>query len=112
MKSKPVTAKYFTTVVAIDKDTAIIGGHLYIEKDDPTVTRFSMRNKGNWAHLFDIDDVVYATAKKPGSAQNPRGTICLLGRYGNYCEVVSGSPPVDISLDITEGIKKVEEPII
>jgi len=102
LKSKPATAKYFTTVVAIDKHTAIIGGHLYVEEDDPTVTRFSMCNNRNWVHLFDIDDVVYTATKKPGSSQNSRGTICLLGRYGNYREVVSGSPPTDTTLDITD----------
>jgi hypothetical protein len=102
MSNRPATAKYFTTVIAIAKDTAVLGGHLYVEGDDPTVTRFSLCNQGSWGHLFDMDDVVYGTTKRPGTATNPRGAICLLGRYGSYREVVSGTPPTDASLSIRD----------
>ena len=38
-------------------------------------------------------------AAKPGSAKNPRGTLCLLGRLGYYREIVSGSKPTEARLD-------------
>ena len=104
MAKRPDTALYYTTVVAISADLAVIGGHLYLEGAEPTITRVQLcHGNKTWNALYDIEDIVYAATKKPGSPKNPRGTICLLGRKGFYRETISGSPPADAQLDTEDG---------
>jgi hypothetical protein len=98
MPERPETALYFTTVVAIQKDLAIVGGHLYLEGAYPSVSRCFLCMGNTWRHLGDMPDIVYAATRKPGTPQNPRGTLCLMGRKGLYREIVSGSPPTDSQL--------------
>jgi hypothetical protein len=102
MAKRPETALYFTSVVAIEKDLAVVGGHLYVEADEPTVTRLMLCSGQSWQHLGDMDDVVHAAERKPGGKANPRGTLCLLGRQGLYREIISGRPPVDSRIDIRD----------
>lgn len=92
---RPDTAMYFTTVVALQSDFAVIGGHLYLEGGSPTVTRFMICKMDSWNHLYDLNDVVYAATRKPTPPGKPRGTLCLLGRKGHFREAVSGEPPQD-----------------
>ena len=101
---KPPTAMYFTTVVVLEKELVVIGGHLYSEGTDPSVTRFVARFDGDtWGHLYDVEDVVYAATKKPPPpGGKPRPTVCIMGRRGLYREVVSGTPPVDTRVSIRD----------
>jgi hypothetical protein len=104
MAKRPPTALYFTTVVALEKEVAVFGGHLYSQGVEASFTRFAARLDGDkWGHLFDLDDLVYAAAKKPPPAGGkPRPTLCLMGRAGMYREVVSGTPPVDTQVSIRD----------
>jgi hypothetical protein len=102
MSVKPSTALYFTSVVAIERGLAVLGGHLFLEEAEPTVTRFMLCFGKKWQHLYDMDEVSYAASRKPGSASSPRGPLCLLGRQGLYQETESGSPPSQAQIS-TEG---------
>ncbi len=102
MPKKPDTALYFTTIAAINEEFAVVGGHLYTEADEPSITRFMLCFGDEWQHLEDLDDVSYAIEKKPGTRANARGTLCLLGRAGLYREIVSGREPTDSRIDITD----------
>jgi hypothetical protein len=99
MKNKPETALYFTSVVVPDKNMAVLGGHLYTEGVEPSVTRPMVCSGGNWGHLPDVPDLVYATTKKPNPGAS-RATIGLLGRAGLYREISTGKPAVDTRIDI------------
>jgi hypothetical protein len=100
-KKKRPTALYFTTVVAVEDKTAILGGHLYSEGAEPSVTRIVICDGTNWGFFEDFDDVVYAMTKKP--VPGGKDTLCILGREGHYQEVVSRQPPADARLDTTDG---------
>lgn len=97
MATRKPTALYFTTVAVLEKDFAVLGGHLYAEEDEPSVTRLMICAGGTWMHLDDFDEVIYATTSKPGAAA--RRTLCLLGRTGHYREIVTRTPPADATLD-------------
>lgn len=98
MDRKP-TALYFTTVVAIEPNLAILGGYLYSEEQEPTFTRPMGVNGGKWGKLPDVPDVVYAMARKPPPPGKPRPTLCMMGRKGTYVEKVSGESAVTTTLE-------------
>jgi len=100
MARKPKTALYFTTVLVVEKKLAVLGGHLYQEKAEPSITRPLVCSVGDWSHLDDVDDVVYATAKKPSDTPGAIPTLCFMGRMGNYREIAKGKPIVNKKLDI------------
>lgn len=102
MHKRPKTSLYFTSVVVVENDLAIIGGHLYLEGNEPTITRFMACQQGNWGHLFDVSEIVYAATKKPSIKKNGRASFCLLGREGLYRETVTGHSPVDTHIDISK----------
>ena len=98
--AKKDTALYFTTVCAFPNNAAVLGGHLVIQEDEPEGTRLMVFNKGNWTHLGDMMDVVYATAlKRPSGGQAALGA---LGREELYREFVFGGESKDIPLRKTE----------
>lgn len=100
MADRKPTALYFTTVAVLEKDLAILGGLLYAEETEPTITRSMIcRNGGKWGRLKDMDDVVSAMTKKPVASPGARATLCMLGRRGHYREIASGTPPVDVRID-------------
>jgi hypothetical protein len=99
-KKQPETALYFTTVVILEKGLAVLGGHLYQEGYEPTITRPTVCNNGSWGCLDDMDDVVCAATKKPNPTPNKRPTLCLLGRMGNYRETITKIPHVDTKIKI------------
>jgi len=98
-KKRPETAMYFTSIAVTGDDFAILGGHLYSEEQDPTVTRFVLFNKGDDFFLYDFDDIVYAIERKPGPP-GKRDTPCFMGRTGKYREHPSGEKPVDTQIDL------------
>lgn len=102
MARRPKTALYFTTVVVLEKNLAVLGGHLYQEKAEPTITRPVVCRGEEWGALDDIDDVVYAATKKPSPLAGGRPTLCQMGRMGNYRETISGKPPVETEVDIVD----------
>jgi len=93
------TALYFTTVVVVEPNLALMGGYFYSEELEPTVTRVMGVQGGNWGKLLDVDDVVYAMETKPAPAGKPRPTVCIMGRRGVYVEKISGEPPVTTTLE-------------
>lgn len=99
MEARPDTALYFTTAVALERDLAVLGGHLYIEGAEPSVTRFMICNNGEWFHLKDFDEVVYAAVKKPVPVGARRGPLCVLGRRGHFQETPSGQAAIDGMID-------------
>jgi hypothetical protein len=101
-KKRPETALYFTTVVAAEDHVAIIGGHLYSENDEPSTTRISVCDRGSWGDLGDLDEIVYAIAKKPGLSPKSIPTICIMGREGTYRELVTKIPPVETVIDTVD----------
>ncbi len=66
------------------------------DSDAANMTRIQMIRDGEWFHLFDMPDVVYAAAKKPGN--DIFGSVCFMGRKGLYREVSSGNQPTDVQL--------------
>jgi hypothetical protein len=84
------TAVYFTKVLAIERDYAMLVSHLISEGTDPTVSRMYMLDSGAWSHLFDVEDIVYGVAQKPASLAPPNGSVVFLGRRGNCRELVRG----------------------
>lgn len=82
---------YFTTVVALG-DSAVIGGHMYAEKSDPTFTRLSLYKEGNWGLLDDIKAVVYSLEAKPSNKPELMN-LCVLGRNGFFREYIPGEKP-------------------
>lgn len=101
-KKKPDTALYFTTVLAVNKDNAILGGHLYMEQSEPSITRVMLLESGQWFHLFDIDDVVYSAEIVKQKSDPSKLIVYFLGREGVFREVASGKDPVDNSLSIED----------
>ena len=98
--AKKDTALYFTTVCAFPNNAAVLGGHLVIQEDEPEGTRLMVLNKGEWTHLGDLMDIVYATALR-----RPKGepaALGALGREGLYREFVFGGAARDIPLRKTE----------
>jgi hypothetical protein len=93
---------YFTNVAVTGDDFAILGGHLYSEGQEPTVTRFVLLDKGQGFFLFDFDDLVYAIDRKPMPAGKPRDSLCIMGRAGKYRENVAGGKPVDTRIDLND----------
>lgn len=98
-RTRPPAALYFTTVVAIEPDFAVMGGYLYSEGLEPTITRPMGINGGKWGKLPDVDDVVYAMARKTPPPGKPRPTLCMMGRKGTYVEKVSGESAVMTTLE-------------
>lgn len=98
-KKRPETALYFTTVVAAENHVAIIGGHLFSENDEPSMTRISVCNQGSWGDLGDLDEIVYAITRKPGPSQESIPTICIMGREGTYRELITKRPPIETAID-------------
>jgi hypothetical protein len=91
--TRPDTAVYFTTVTMQSSTRAIIGGHLFVEEAEPTVTRVYVCDDGDWSFVYDIEDVVYASTGLPGSSE--RRTVCFLGRQGLFRENAPGKKPKD-----------------
>ena len=84
------TSVYFTKVIAIEHDYAMLVSHLISEGTDPTVSRIYMVRAGAWGHLFDVEDVVYGVAQRPASLAPPNGSVVFLGRRGNCRELFRG----------------------
>lgn len=101
-RKHPKTALYFTTVVAVEDQVAIIGGHLYGDGDDPSTTRISVCDRGTWGDLGDLDDIVYSLARKPDVSRKPVPTVCIMGRQGKYRELATKKPAVDTKIDIVD----------
>ncbi|MCF7222204.1 WD40/YVTN/BNR-like repeat-containing protein [Marilutibacter chinensis] len=89
MPRKRNTALYFTGGIALDANSAILCGHLYLERDEPSVTRTMFVDDGEWFHLRDLPDVVYASVRRPPS-RDGRAVFCFLGRGGLLAERPSG----------------------
>lgn len=96
--SRKDTDLYFTTVIADSPDLAFFGGHLYLEGAEPSLTRISMLKGGQWFHIYDIDDVVYAACKRAPQYPGDRGNLCFLGRRGFFREHPRGKQPIDTPL--------------
>jgi hypothetical protein len=103
MAKRPQKAVYFTTVVAVEEDAAIVAGHLYMEGTEPTVTRIFVCDGGKWGHLGDFEEVVYAAARKPPPKGASVPTYCIVGRRGAYREWETKKPPVDQRVDTKDG---------
>jgi hypothetical protein len=88
IKVKKPSAIYFTKIIALRGDYVMLVSHLVSEGSQPTVSRILMLIGGKWSFLFDIDEVVYATAQKPANISPPKGSVCFLGRRGKYVEMV------------------------
>ena len=99
-RKRPPTAMYFTSIAVTGDDFAILGGHLYSEEQDPSVTRMVLFNQGKDFFLYDIDDLVYAIERKPAAPGKPRDTICMMGRTGKYREHAPGEKPLDAQIDL------------
>src|SRR5688572_7255969 len=98
-RSRPPTALYFTTVIVLEPELALLGGLFYSDELEPTATRVMGVQGGKWGKFLDVDDVVYAMEKKPAPPGKPRPTVCILGRKGTYVEKISGTPPVTSTLE-------------
>jgi len=96
-RRKP-TALYFTSVVVLADDFPVLGGHLYAEGQEPSITRFLYFHEGKAFFMYDVPGIVYGVATKPKMAGKPRDTFCAMERTGTYREHVSGEKPVDVKL--------------
>jgi hypothetical protein len=100
MPQRPDTALYFTTVIAVRKDYASIGGHLYFEENDPTITRISVWYRGTWNSMEpDMTDLANAAEMLPPRGQQP-ASMCFLGRKGVFREIPLGGTSIDTQIDI------------
>ena len=95
--SRKDTDLYFTTVLALSDREAVLGGHLYLEGTDPSITRVSLYRDGQWLHLYDMDDIVYGAEQRHGHDDLP-AQIVLLGRRGLLRENPRGRPASDSQL--------------
>lgn len=86
------TDLYFTSVLALSAKEAVLGGHLYLQGSDPSITRVSLYRDGQWLHLYDLEEVVYSAESRPAHNGTP-AQICLLGRHGLLRETLRGQPP-------------------
>jgi hypothetical protein len=98
-RTRPPTALYFTTVIVLEPELALLGGLFYSDGLEPTATRVMGVQGGKWGKLLDVEDVVYAMEKKPAPTGKPRPTTCVLGRKGTYVEKVSGTPPLTVTVE-------------
>ncbi|MGE8497536.1 MAG: hypothetical protein ACN6O6_08500 [Pseudomonas sp.] len=87
-------ALYYTSVIGLSAQDAVLGGFLYCEGHEPSITRVSMIHGGQGFHLYDLDDVVSSTDWVPGHDGAP-GTLCFLGRGGLLREQTRGQSPID-----------------
>lgn len=94
---RPAHALYYTTVIGLSNQDAVLGGFLYGEGHEPSITRVPMIHDGQWFHLYDLDDIVHATALIPGQGDCP-ATLCFLGRRGLLREHPRGGSPFDSQL--------------
>ena len=62
--AKSETALYFTNVIAIGPQEALLAGHLYLEGAEPSVTRVMMIDQDDWFHVYDIPEVVYSALQR------------------------------------------------
>jgi len=88
-KKEPV---YFTRVVAIEPDYAIMASHFVSEETEPTLTRIFFIDGGEWFWPFDIDEIAYGVAVIAPAARRPR-TLLVLGRAGTFVRAPAGSKP-------------------
>jgi hypothetical protein len=83
------TALYFTTVCAYPGNTAVMGGHLQLEGDDPSGTRLMLINNGSWGFVADVRDVVYSMLLRIPPGESKRRLV-VLGREGLVREFLPG----------------------
>ena len=57
--SRKDTDMYFTSLVADSASQAIFAGHLYIEGNEPSITRLMICRDGQWLHLYDLAEIFY-----------------------------------------------------
>ena len=96
--SRKDTDMYFTSLIADSLNQAIFAGHLYLEGNEPSITRVVMYRDGQWFHLYDLDEIVYATECRAPTQAGQRGDICFLGRRGLFRENPRGQQPRDSRL--------------
>lgn len=75
------TALYFTHVIAMRSGATIFAGHLYLEGHEPSITRVMMLKDGAWYFLYDLDDIVHATALLAATEDEPERLV-FMGRRG------------------------------
>ena len=98
--AKSETALYFTNVIAIGPQEALLAGHLYLEGAEPSVTRVMMIDQDDWFHVYDIPEVVYSALQRSPRRGQQKGDYCFLGRAGLLREHPSGQSSTDATLDI------------
>ena len=77
--AKSETALYFTNVIAIGPQEALLAGHLYLEGAEPSVTRVMMIDQDDWFHVYDIPEVVYSALQRESAARAAEGDYCFPG---------------------------------
>ncbi|WP_443190655.1 hypothetical protein [Pseudomonas indica] len=98
--AKSETALYFTNIIAIGPEQALLAGHLYLEGAEPSVTRVMMIDQDDWFHVYDIPEVVYSALQRAPLRGQQKGNYCFLGRAGLLREHPSGQSSTDTTLDI------------
>lgn len=79
------TDLYFSTVVALPDDSAVVGGHLVQEKASPTGTLLIHLTKGKWILVAKVPGVVNALTM--GRRLGTEQMVGVLGRDGYFAEV-------------------------
>lgn len=80
---------YFTSVIGVSKNVAVVGGHLLSEGSAPGKTVFFRVEPNGWKSYLSIEQIVYGMSLQPADASQPF-TIGILARDGQYIENVKG----------------------
>ncbi len=79
------TSLYFSTVISLPDDSALVGGHLVSEGSSPTGTLLVHYVKNKWRLIAKIPDVVNGLSFR--SDFNGKVYVGVIGRNGYFCEI-------------------------